>query len=227
MSFKDIFKSSVYEAFVGGATQLDGVGILVILAVAGLIGIYIYWIYRLSSKAAFYSRDLNVSLAIMPVIIAAIMVAMQASLLVSLGMVGALSIVRFRNAVKNPMDLVYLFWSVSAGIICGVGLHTLAVCLCVITTLLLMGLQSLPSIRASSVLVLRSRERNLDWKAIEKMVKENTSRCKQKARSFQAGEVEVIYELTTKNEQELLDQLQSVPGLQYVGILSHDGEYRV
>lgn len=227
MSFKDIIKSKVYEAFAGGATQLDGAGILVILAVAALIGLYIYWVYRLSAKAAFYSRDLNVSLAIMPVIIAAIMVAMQASLLVSLGMVGALSIVRFRNAVKNPMDLVYLFWSVSAGIICGVGLHTLAVCLCVITTFLLLGLQSLPSIKASSVLVLRTRDKTLDWDQVEQLVKENSSRYKEKARSYQSGETEVIYELIPRKEQQLLDLLGQMEGLQYVGILSHDGEYRV
>lgn len=227
MSFKDIIKSKVYEAFAGGATQLDGAGILVILAVAALIGLYIYWVYRLSAKAAFYSRDLNVSLAIMPVIIAAIMVAMQASLLVSLGMVGALSIVRFRNAVKNPMDLVYLFWSVSAGIICGVGLHTLAVCLCVITTFLLLGLQSLPSIKASSVLVLRTRDKTLDWDQVEHLVKENSSRYKEKARSYQSGETEVIYELIPRKEQQLLDLLGQMEGLQYVGILSHDGEYRV
>lgn len=227
MSFKDIIKSKVYEAFAGGATQLDGAGILVILAVAAFIGLYIYWVYRLSAKAAFYSRDLNVSLAIMPVIIAAIMVAMQASLLVSLGMVGALSIVRFRNAVKNPMDLVYLFWSVSAGIICGVGLHTLAVCLCVITTFLLLGLQSLPSIKASSVLVLRTRDKTLDWDQVEQLVKENSSRYKEKARSYQSGETEVIYELIPRKEQQLLDLLGQMEGLQYVGILSHDGEYRV
>ncbi len=227
MSFKDIFKTGFYEAFVGGATELSGVSILVILAVSGVIGLYIYLVYRLSSKAAFYSRDLNVSLAIMPVIIAAIMVAMQASLLVSLGMVGALSIVRFRNAVKNPMDLVYLFWSVSAGIICGVGLHTLAGCLCVITTILILALQSLPGIKASSVLVLRSRDRALDWSRVEELVKTYSARYKQKARSYQSGETEVIYEITPKQEQELLDRLGDLEGLQYVGILSHDGEYRV
>lgn len=130
MSIKDVIKSSVYESL-GGGTNLSARSILLLLAIAALVGIYIFMVYKLSSKSAFYSRDLNVTLAGMPIIVAAIMIAMQSNLLVSLGMVGALSIVRFRNAVKNPMDLLYLFWSISAGIIVGVGLYLLSFALCI------------------------------------------------------------------------------------------------
>jgi len=118
MSFKDVIKNSVYESL-GGGTNLSARSILLLIAIAALVGLYIFAVYKLSSKSAFYSKDLNVTMAGMPIIVAAIMIAMQSNLLVSLGMVGALSIVRFRNAVKNPIDLLYLFWSISAGIIVG------------------------------------------------------------------------------------------------------------
>ena len=130
MSVKDVIKSSVYESLAGG-TGLSFKEVVVVFFMAFLIGLYVYMAYKLSSKAAFYSRDTGITIAGMPVVIAAIMVAMQSNLIVSLGMVGALSIVRFRNAVKNPLDILYLFWSISAGIICGVGLTLLAVLLCI------------------------------------------------------------------------------------------------
>lgn len=101
MSVKDVIKNSVYESL-GGGTTMNAKTVILILLLACLAGIYIYAIYKLSSRTAFYSKDLNITMAGMPVIVAAIMIAMQSNLLVSLGMVGALSIVRFRNAVKNP-----------------------------------------------------------------------------------------------------------------------------
>ena len=156
MSIKDVIKGSVYESL-GGGTNLSAANILLILAIACLLGLYIFAVYKLSCKSAFYSKDLNVTIAGMPLIIAAIMIAMQSNLLVSLGMVGALSIVRFRNAVKNPIDLLYLFWSISAGIIVGVGLYILALVLCIVMTLLLIVLDMVPNAKAPDLLVRRAR----------------------------------------------------------------------
>ena len=125
MSVKDVIKNSVYESL-GGGTTMTAQTVILILMVSCLAGVYLYFVYKLSAKTAFYSKDMNITIAGMPVIVAAIMIAMQSNLLVSLGMVGALSIVRFRSAVKNPLDLLYLFWAISAGIITGVGLYVLA-----------------------------------------------------------------------------------------------------
>ncbi len=106
MSVKDVIKNSVYESL-GGGTTMSAKTVVLILLIACLMGVYIFLVYKLSSKTAFYSKDLNLTIAGMPVIVAAIMIAMQSNLLVSLGMVGALSIVRFRNALKNPQDIDY------------------------------------------------------------------------------------------------------------------------
>lgn len=226
MSVKDVIKSSVYNSL-GGGTNLSAGNIFLILAMACLIGIYIFAVYKLTSKAAFYSRDLNVTIAGMPVIVAAIMIAMQSNLIVSLGMVGALSIVRFRNAIKNPLDLLYLFWTISAGIICGVGLSVLALCLCIIMTILLLVLEMVPNSRASALLVLRSAGDGIDWNKIDEIVKEYTKYRKEKSRSIKNRETEVIYEVRTAQEEKLVKALQENQGLEQINYLAHDGEYRI
>ena len=226
MSIKDVIKSSVYNSLGGGA-NLSISSIFLILAAACLLGVYIFMVYKLTSKAAFYSKDLNVTMAGMPVIIAAIMIAMQSNLIVSLGMVGALSIVRFRNAIKNPLDLLYLFWAISAGIICGVGLTVLASCLCIVMTIMLLALEMIPNSKASSLLILRTNEKDVAWDKVESSIREHVKYCKEKSRSIKNREVEVIYEVRTIKENELVKTLQEIEDLEQIHFLSHDGEYRV
>lgn len=226
MSVKDVIKTSVYNSL-GGGTNLSVRNIFLILGMACLIGIYIFAVYKLTSKSEFYSRDLNVTIAGMPVIVAAIMIAMQSNLIVSLGMVGALSIVRFRNAVKNPLDLLYLFWTISAGIICGVGLSVLAIALCIIMTIMLLILETIPNSKASALLVLRSSGKDVDWNNIDEIVNKYTKYRKEKSRSIKNHETEVIYEVKTTQEEVLVNTLQENQGLEQIHFLSHDGEYRI
>lgn len=226
MSVKDVIKNSVYESL-GGGTNLSARGIVWILIVACVIGIYIFWVYKLTSKSAFYSKDLNVTMAGLPLIIAAIMVAMQSNLLVSLGMVGALSIVRFRNAIKNPLDLLYLFWAVSAGIIVGVGLYILAFVLCIVMTILLLVLDMIPNAKAPELLVLRGVSEDMDYDKLEDTLKSNSKYHKEKARTIKNGEVELIIEIRTSGKDELLQALTETGIYTQINCLSHDGESRI
>lgn len=226
MSTKDVIKSTVYEQL-GGGTGLSVTNIMLILAAACLIGIYIYLVYKFTSKAAFYSKDLNITIAGLPIIVAAIMIAMQSNLIVSFGMVGALSIVRFRNAVKNPLDLLYLFWTISAGIICGVGLTVLAIGLCIIMTLVLILLDFIPDFKASSILVLRSDAENINWGEIKEVIAAYSKRSKEKSRCIKGSEVEIIYEITTSKEEELISALKDRSEIMQINFLSHDGTYRI
>lgn len=226
MSVKDVIKSSVYESL-GGGTNLSVANIMLILAIACLLGLYIFAVYKLSSKSAFYSKDLNVTMAGMPLIIAAIMIAMQSNLLVSLGMVGALSIVRFRNAVKNPIDLLYLFWSISTGIIVGVGLYVLALVLCIVMTILLIVLDMVPNAKAPDLLVLRAEADKVDYAEVEKIMKEYCKYHKEKSRCIKNGESELIIEIKSSKKEELLQKLTAKEYLTQVNCISHDGECRV
>lgn len=226
MSIKDVIKSSVYESL-GGGTNLSVTNILLLIVLACVVGVYIFMVYKLSSKSAFYSKDLNVTIAGMPLIVAAIMIAMQSNLLVSLGMVGALSIVRFRNAVKNPIDLLYLFWSISAGIIVGVGLYILAFVLCIVMTILLLVLDMVPNAKAPDLLVLRADAKKVDYAQVEGILKETCKYHKEKSRSIKNGETEMIIEIRTAKKEEMLKKMTGIDCMTQVNCISHDGECRV
>lgn len=226
MSVTDVIKQSVYQQF-GGGTELSASTIVLLFVAAILMGVYIFAVYKNQSKSAFYSKDLNMTIAGLPVIVCAIMIAMQSNLLVSLGMVGALSIVRFRNAVKNPLDLLYFFWSISVGIICGVGLVVLAVFLCMAMTGMILLLQVVPNARASSIIVLRSSDDDVDWSTVYEMLGRHGKNVKEKSRSHRSGQTEIIYELVTKEEDTIIKELKNYGSIEQINFLSHDGEYRI
>lgn len=226
MSVKDVIKNSVYESL-GGGTTMPAKTVILILLIACLMGVYIFLVYKLSSKTAFYSKDLNLTIAGMPVIVAAIMIAMQSNLLVSLGMVGALSIVRFRNALKNPLDLLYLFWAISAGIITGVGLYVLALVLSFIMTLLLFLIDKIPSAKAPELLVLRGANQDINYTSLYDLIGSHCRYYKEKARSTKNNETELIIEIRTKEKDLLLQDLNETSFFTQVNCISHDGELRI
>ena len=116
MSFKDIFKKSFLEGF--ATAELTGRVILAALGIAAVLALYIFFfVYRIMTRKTFYSRNFGIALVGVALITAALILTMQSSVVISLGMVGALSIVRFRTAIKDPLDLMFLFWSISVGII--------------------------------------------------------------------------------------------------------------
>ncbi len=225
MSVKDVIKNSIYESLGGGA-GLPVRTVILILFAAFLLGSYIFLVYKISSKSAFYSKDLNITLAGMPIIVASIMIAMQSNLLVSLGMVGALSIVRFRNAVKNPIDLLYLFWAVSGGIIAGVGLFALALFSSVIMTLLLFVTDRIPVTKAPELLVLRGGKEKIDYGILYEEIGKYCKSYKEKARTMKNGETELIIEIRTKEKESLLHTLGNMEFLTQVNCIAHDGECR-
>ena len=154
MGFKDVFKKSFLEGFNG--MDITTAKIAATLFVTALLALYIFAIYRLVTRKVFYSKNFNIALAAMSLITAAIILAMQSNLVISLGMVGALSIVRFRTAIKDPMDLVFLFWSISIGIICGAGLYEVALVTSVAVTVFILVLDMIPVSRAPMMLVVNS-----------------------------------------------------------------------
>lgn len=222
MSFSDMIKKSALEAFSSGA--LSTAGIVTSLAMAVLMGLFIHFVYRTTAKGGFYNRSLNKSLAVLPVITAGIMLGMQSNLVISLGMVGALSIVRFRNAVKDPIDLTYLFWSISVGILTGVGLFMLAILLSMTATVLLVFLDLMPAVRSSYLLVVSGEldaERDMMW-----CVKKHCRRAKVRSRNVSKKGLEWIIEIQLKDESALLKDLSQIDGIFSMNLLCHDGDVR-
>ena len=125
MSFTDVLKKSVTEGFAN--TDIPTIQVVLTLGITFVIAMYIYFIYRMVSRNALYDKTFHISMAIISVITAGIIVAMQSSIVISLGMVGALSIVRFRTAVKDPLDTAYMFWALTMGILLGANAYVIAV----------------------------------------------------------------------------------------------------
>ena len=221
MSFQDVFKKSFLEGFTG--MDISAGRILATMVVTCALACYIFIIYRVMTRKSFYSKGFNVSLAALAVITAAIILAMQSNLVISLGMVGALSIIRFRTAIKDPMDLVFLFWSISIGIICGAGLYEVALITSVVVTVLILVLENLPTSKAPMMLVVNLTDADAEEELLEQ-VKQYSKRFKVKSRNISNGAMDMVIEMRLKKEAELVKSVAKLPKVQAVSLISHDGE---
>ncbi|MFT3982332.1 MAG: DUF4956 domain-containing protein [Lachnospiraceae bacterium] len=223
MTFKDAIKESFFEGFYN--SDLTITKILITLAITFLISFYIFAVYRLITKNAFYSKNFNISMAVISIVTAGIILAMQSSLVISLGMVGALSIVRFRTAIKEPMDLLFLFWSIGSGIICGAGLFEIGFVLAAGVTVAIVVLQLIPEGRASKILFISSADKEIE-KELQEPLKKNAQYYKVKSRNITGAGIEIVYEVKSKNDAELVASVSSIHKINTVSLISHDGEFR-
>lgn len=222
MNFSDIFRNSFLEAF--AQNEVSAGEVVVILLSACLVSLYIFWVYRLLTRKTFYSKSFNISLAALAVITAIIILTVQSNIVLSLGMVGALSIVRFRTAIKDPMDLVFLFWAISAGIACGAGMLEIAVLGSLILTFLIFVLDRLPMAKAAMILVVNADAEKEQTARIMETVKKYSKYHKVKSRNISDGQLDMVVELWASEEEELVEQLAAFEKVHSVSLMSHDGE---
>lgn len=197
--------------------------VLFSLFMSGLIGFFIFLIYRGVTRKTFYSLNFNISLIAMSLITCAIMLAIQSNIVLSLGMVGALSIVRFRTAIKDPMDLVFLYWSISMGIICGTGLSLIGIALSLAIAVVIFILQLYPRKKLSMILVVNSACTDNDG-AILEAVKRHAKWYKLKSKNLTGHSLDMVLELAIGEESPLVHELVALDGVTSASILSHDGE---
>ena len=221
MSFKDIFKKSFLEGF--ATVELTGRVILAALGIAAVLALYIFFVYRIMTRKTFYSRNFGIALVGVALITAALILTMQSSVVISLGMVGALSIVRFRTAIKDPLDLMFLFWSISVGIICGAGLAQIAVILSVGLTVGILLLEKLPVAKAPMILVVNADGLDAEERVCA-AVAGFAKHYSVKSRNVTAGAVDLVLELRTAQGAELVKAVNALEGVRSVSLMSHDGE---
>lgn len=221
MTFGDIFKKSFLEGFSGEDISIYTA--MIALLIAWLIGIYIFAVYRSLTSRTFYSKSFNISLVAITLITCAIILTIQSSIVVSLGMVGALSIVRFRTAVKEPMDLVFLFWAIAVGIICGVGLAEIAVLLSVILTVAILSLDYFPGTKESLILVVNASDPGAE-ESVMKIVGEMTKARKVKSRNLSADGISMVIELRSSRGGELVRAVMNIETVTSASLIEHDGD---
>lgn len=223
MSAKDVIKKSIIDSFTAETSIAE---VAVVLIVTLLIGLFIFAVYRICTRQSFYSKDFNKSLVLMAVITAAIVLAMQSNLVISLGMVGALSIVRFRNAVKDPMDLVFLFWAISVGIICGAGLYLMAVVLSGVITMALLLLDFVPEQTGAVLLVVNTDDVD-SLSEVGEIVRKYTKKYKMKSRNVTKHGVDAILEVKCKDEINLISEISKMEKVSSVSLVDYSGEIRI
>ena len=187
------------------------------------IAIYIYLIYKIVNRNSFYNKGFNISLVIIAVITAAIILTIQSNIVVSLGMVGALSIVRFRTAIKDPMDLAFLFWSISAGIICGAGFAGIAVVASLFVTVLIILFSA--SFKSASTLVLVvNAQSNSNEEEIMKVVREFCKYSRIRARNVSKSGMNMAVEVKTSKPSELIAKLMNLSCISDASLVENDSE---
>lgn len=204
------------------ASEITISTIFVCILLTSIVGGYICLVYKLVNKNSFYNRSFHLSLFALAVITAAIILTIQSNIVVSLGMVGALSIVRFRTAIKDPMDLVFLFWSISAGIICGAGYALIAVIASVVLTIGIILSTVMPSEKDTMVLVVNSNSFN--EKEVMIAVDRFCRTWKVRARNITRNNINLAIEVKTDKPEKLVEVLCGINNITSVSLVEHDGD---
>lgn len=218
-TFKSIIRKSFLETFEAGALTPKIIAITIIITV--LFAVYLFFVYRFFTRNSFYNRNFNLSLVGMAIVTAAIVLAIQSNLVLSLGMVGALSIVRYRSAVKDPMDLFFLFWSIAIGIMCGARQYMLTLIITIILSVLIVVLSNIPQVRKPFILVVNGSPDSLE--DVKKCISEKSSSFKVKSNFVSGEKYRMIVELKAKEEENLVMELGKISGVS-ASILSYEGD---
>lgn len=221
MHFSDVFKKSFLDGFDSRSINANTAAIALLIACA--IGLYIFFLYRVVTRKTFYSKTFNISLVGISMITAAVIITIQSSIVVSLGMVGALSIVRFRTAIKDPMDLMFLFWSIVSGIICGVGLAEIAVLLSIGLTVVIVALDRMPIAKAPKMLIVNASDLDAEKQIMDTVSKYSKSSTV-KSHNMTKSSMDMIIELRTSEESGLLRDITKIDGVTSASLMAHDGE---
>jgi len=197
--------------------------IITMLLMVSVFSFYVFLVYRYVSKRSFYSKHFNISLAIIPFFIASIIMALQSSLVVTLGTIGALAIIRFRTAVKDPLDMVYLFWSVHTGIVVGTGLFEVAFLTSIVVTVFILILDFMPLGKAPYLLVINIEDIG-EEKSILDLIDGFAKHVNVKSRNFSPNGIDMIAEIRTKQEADLMKELVTHQAIKAASLVAHDGE---
>ncbi|MEK3660999.1 DUF4956 domain-containing protein [Paenibacillus sp. FSL F4-0236] len=221
-TFSDIIKNSVIDNFV---SDISISKMLITLGVAFLIGYFIYLLYKRVFSGVLYSKSFNVSLMGMTMITATVIIAINSNLVLSLGMVGALSIVRFRTPIKDPTDLIFLFWAAVAGIVTGAGFFTLAIVGSIIIGLILFLFIKHSSIETPYLLVINC-DSDESEREVHSHITKSVKRFNVKQKTVSANNIELTLELRLDDKVGgFVNKVSDLKGVKNALLISYSGDY--
>ena len=221
MTFSDIFKSS----FLNNVTAVSILDMVIAMALAFGVGLFIFYVYKKTYAGVMYSSSFGVTLIALTLITTLVILAVTSNVVLSLGMVGALSIVRFRTAIKEPMDIAFLFWSIAAGIVLAAGMIPLAVLGSVMIGIILLLFANRKS-HTSPYIVVVTCEDHASEKKVTEYLKTKTEKCQVKSKTAQKGQVELNMEIRLKNDNtDFINELADLSGVGHAVLVSYNGDY--
>ena len=221
MTFNDIFKSS----FLTNVNAVSVLDMALALVLAFGVGVFIFFIYKKTYAGVMYSSGFGVTLVALTMITTLVILAVTSNIVLSLGMVGALSIVRFRTAIKEPLDIAFLFWAIAAGIVLAAGLIPLAVFGSVFIGVILLVFANRKDMTHPFIVVIDCDGHDSETKALE-LLRENTVRCTVKSKTARKGAVELNAEVRLKDgNTDFVNELAALKGVSSAVLVSYNGDY--
>lgn len=221
MTFNDIFKSSFLE----NVTAVSPIDMLLTMILAFGIGLFIFFVYKKTYQGVMYSSSFGITLIALTMITSLVILAVTSNVVLSLGMVGALSIVRFRTAIKEPLDIAFLFWSIAVGIVLAAGFIPLAVIGSIIIGVILLIFVNRKPGRNPYIAVIVCENRASE-EAADNYIKTNTEKCVIKSKSAQEHLIEINYEIRLKNDNtDFVNTLSEMEGVKSAVLVSYNGDY--
>ena len=221
MTFQDIFKSSFLE----NVTSVSLLDMSLALVLAFGLGLFIFLVYKKTFTGVMYSSGFGVTLVALAMITTMVILAVTSNVVLSLGMVGALSIVRFRTAIKEPLDIAFLFWSIAVGIVLAAGLIPLAVFGSMVIGFMLLVFVNRKSRCDPYIAVLQCDGRESETRAAD-FLRQNTRRCVVKSKTVQKDAVELNLEIRLKDgNTDFINALADLPGVRSAVLVSYSGDY--
>lgn len=211
---------SIFSGY--GRDEITTTVTLAVLLVVLALSAYEFAVYRLVSHRAFYNKAFHISIAVLPFFIATIILCLQSNLVITLGTIGALAIIRFRTAVKDPVDMIYLLWSVHTGIVCGCQLYEVAVLTSLMVTIVLLVLENLAFGQRPYVLVVHS-VRSVEPQ-LTALLGRSAKHYKIKSRNYTAGGIDLAIELSVKDPAALTEALGALEGVERFSLIEYDAE---
>ncbi len=220
-TFSDIFKSNFLE----NITSVSILDMVVAIVLAFGMGMFIFLVYKKTYSGVMYSASFGTTLVALTMITTVVILAVTSNVVLSLGMVGALSIVRFRTAIKEPLDIAFLFWSIAVGIVLAAGMIPLAVVGSVVIGVIMLVFVNRKSHSNPYIVVLRCNGHDSETKA-KAFLNGKTERCVIKSKTVQKGSVEVNMEIRLKDDNtDFVNELAGIDGVQSAVLVSYNGDY--
>ncbi len=221
MTFSDVFKSS----FLSNINSFSTLDVLLALGLSFVLGLFIFIIYKKTYSGVMYSDSFGVSLIAMSMVTSLVIIAVTSNVVLSLGMVGALSIVRFRTAVKEPMDIAFLFWAIAVGIVLGAGLIPLAVIGSVIIGIIIVIFSTRKIGDTPYILVVNLNDSSSEEECND-IIKAGAKKSILKSKAVSKSGMELTYEIRINGDStEFVNLVCASEGVSDAVLVTYNGEY--